>query len=157
MRLWSIHPRYLDSKGLVAVWREALLAQKVLSGSTRGYRNHPQLMRFKETENGAAAIGAYLQYILDEAQARGFNFNAEKIDQYSWKGTIPVNEGQLEFEFRLLLKKLRSRDEKRYQDLLTVNRIEAHPLFAIRKAGIEMWEKGKRRNDRDTGEKHQKM
>jgi len=31
MRLWSLHPRYLDAKGLVALWREGLLAQKVLA------------------------------------------------------------------------------------------------------------------------------
>ncbi|MDI3502728.1 MAG: hypothetical protein PWR13_285 [Archaeoglobi archaeon] len=28
MRLWSIHSKYLDAKGLVAVWREGLLAKK---------------------------------------------------------------------------------------------------------------------------------
>ena len=43
MRLWSIHPRYLDSMGLVALWREALLAQAVLRGETKGYKFHPQL------------------------------------------------------------------------------------------------------------------
>jgi len=30
MRLWTIHPKYLDRQGLLALWREALLAQKVL-------------------------------------------------------------------------------------------------------------------------------
>ena len=38
MRLWSIHPKYLGTKGLVALWREALLAQKVLQGNTKGYK-----------------------------------------------------------------------------------------------------------------------
>ena len=36
MRLWSLHPRYLDAKGLVALWREGLLAQAVLKGQTKG-------------------------------------------------------------------------------------------------------------------------
>jgi hypothetical protein len=36
MRLWTLHPKYLDARGLVALWREALLAQKVLRGATRG-------------------------------------------------------------------------------------------------------------------------
>ena len=49
MRLWSVHPKYLDSKGLVALWREALLAKQVLEGGTKGYRNHPQLDRFKKS------------------------------------------------------------------------------------------------------------
>ena len=39
MRLWSLRPKYLDSQGLVALWREGLLAQAVLRGKTRGYRN----------------------------------------------------------------------------------------------------------------------
>ncbi|WP_368086417.1 pyrimidine dimer DNA glycosylase/endonuclease V [Nitrosomonas sp. Nm34] len=26
MRLWSIHPKYLDAKGLLALWREGLQA-----------------------------------------------------------------------------------------------------------------------------------
>lgn len=43
MRLWSLHPQYLDAKGLVALWREGLLAQAVLAGQTRGYKRHPQL------------------------------------------------------------------------------------------------------------------
>jgi hypothetical protein len=43
MRLWSLHPQYLDPQGLVALWREALLAQAVLRGKTRGYKHHPQL------------------------------------------------------------------------------------------------------------------
>ena len=37
MRLWSLHPRCLDAKGLVALWREGLLAQEVLRGKTRDY------------------------------------------------------------------------------------------------------------------------
>lgn len=32
MRLWSLHPSYLDAVGLVALWREGLLARKVLQG-----------------------------------------------------------------------------------------------------------------------------
>lgn len=46
MRIWSVHPSLLDAKGLVACWRETLLAQKVLQGLTKGYKNHPQLDRF---------------------------------------------------------------------------------------------------------------
>ncbi|MEN6399799.1 MAG: pyrimidine dimer DNA glycosylase/endonuclease V, partial [Rectinema sp.] len=29
MRLWTLHPQYLDQKGLTAAWREGLLAKKV--------------------------------------------------------------------------------------------------------------------------------
>jgi len=38
MRLWTIHPKYLDAKGLVALWRETLLAKHVLEGKTPGYK-----------------------------------------------------------------------------------------------------------------------
>jgi hypothetical protein len=34
MRLWSLHPKHLDRQGLLAVWREGLLAQEVLRGET---------------------------------------------------------------------------------------------------------------------------
>ena len=70
MRLWSLHPRYLDSKGLVALWREALLAKAVLSGRTRGYRQHPQLARFRAHPEARAAINAYLAAVHEEATGR---------------------------------------------------------------------------------------
>lgn len=52
MRIWSLHPQYLDRQGLTAGWREGLLAQKVLTGTTKGYRNHPQLRRFRAAGDG---------------------------------------------------------------------------------------------------------
>ena len=70
MRLWSLHPRYLDQKGLTAVWREGLLAQAVLAGRTRGYTRHPQLRRFQEADMPGEYIAAYLRAIQAEA-ARG--------------------------------------------------------------------------------------
>jgi Pyrimidine dimer DNA glycosylase len=54
MRIWSLHPQYLDRQGLTAAWREGLLAQKVLTGTTKGYRNHPQLRRFRAAGDGRA-------------------------------------------------------------------------------------------------------
>ena len=79
MRLWSLHPRYLDPQGLVALWREALLARAVLRGKTRGYRNHPQLARFRAHRSPRAAISAYLGAVHDEAVQRGYSFDARKI------------------------------------------------------------------------------
>ena len=79
MRLWSIHPTYLDSRGLVALWREALLAQAVLRGLTAGYRAHPQLERFKRARDPVAAVGAYLRTVHDEAAVRGNRFDSSKI------------------------------------------------------------------------------
>jgi len=66
MRLWSIHPKYLDVQGLLGLWREGLLAQKVLLGETKGYRNHPQLIRFKRTPDPVLYLGTYLYYVYQE-------------------------------------------------------------------------------------------
>src|SRR5258705_13480398 len=89
MRLWTVHPRYLDPKGLVAAWREALLAQKVLVGTTRGYRHHPQLTRFQEQADPLATIATFLGGIADEAESRGYHFNASKIYSRRFVGQIP--------------------------------------------------------------------
>ena len=70
MRLWSVHPRYLDAQGLVAIWREALLARAVLRGATKGYRHHPQLERFRAHASPRYAICAYLSAIQAEAYER---------------------------------------------------------------------------------------
>jgi len=60
MRLWSICPNQLDAKGLVAAWREGLLAQKVLHewclGRDYAYQHHPQLARFQTEVDPAQAI-----------------------------------------------------------------------------------------------------
>jgi hypothetical protein len=144
MRLWSIHPRYLDRQGLLACWREALLAQKVLRGRTNGYRNHPQLERFKRSEDPLAAIGEYLYRLWEEAYARGYKFDGEKILRVPENGPgrrIPVNTGQLEYEFEHLKTKLDSRDPALLLRLEWVFRVEPHPLFRARKGGIEPWER----------------
>ena len=105
MRLWSIHPCYLDAKGFVALWREALLAQKVLLGNTKGYKNHPQLVRFKNIHNPTGAIASYLRCVIDEADKRGYNFDRSKIIKKSTSFKIPVTIGQVEYEFKHLLLK----------------------------------------------------
>ena len=70
MRLWSLHPKYLDTKGLVALWREGLLARKVLQGQTRGYKYHPQLERFKNHNKPVNAIDTYLLHVYNESVNR---------------------------------------------------------------------------------------
>lgn len=140
MRLWSIHPCYLDSKGLVALWREALLAQTVISGNTRGYRNHPQLKRFKNTPNPAGAIARYLAYVADEADRRNYKFNRSKIAGVHFTSIISVSTSQIEYEFNHLLKKLIKRDPVLYQELKSCHEIKIHPLFKKVDGRIEEWE-----------------
>jgi len=115
MRIWSVHPIYLDQKGLVALWRETLLAQKVLLGLTRGYTHHPQLNRFRDTGNPIGAIAEYLRHVATEADARGYNFNKDKINGATFsQGIITVSTGQLMYETKHLLEKLRNRDPDRH-------------------------------------------
>lgn len=141
MRLWSLHPKYLDQKGLTAVWREGLLAQKVLRGETRGYRSHPQLTRFRESGKPVAAVGAYLWAVYDEAGRRGYAFNARKIKSSRCILRLPVNRGQLIFEWRHLRAKLSRRDRKKNLELRAVLRPRPHPLFRIIPGGVEAWER----------------
>jgi len=141
MRLWSIHPAYLDPKGLVALWRESLLAQKVLQGLTKGYKNHPQLERFKKTDNPLGAIADYLREIEIEATKRGYKFNGQKINSTDFKGNLSINSGQLQYEFYHLLKKLKQREKNLYLKLKKVQDIKPHPLFRKRKGEVASWEK----------------
>lgn len=141
MRLWSLHPKYLDSKGLVALWREGLLAQNVLVGNTKGYKNHPQLLRFKEQDNPVLSIGTYLLYVQQEATRRGYNFNIDKIHQSDQQlKPIPVTDGQLEFELTHLQKKLKERDPAKFHEIDSLKTPETHPLFFTTQGDIANWE-----------------
>jgi hypothetical protein len=140
MRIWSLHPSYLDSKGLVALWRETLLAQNVLLGKTKGYKNHPQLERFKATENPVGAISCYLDTILEEASTRNYAFNKEKIHSHCFAGKIEVTQGQLDYEFHHLLNKLALRAPALYQQFQLTKSAKLHPLFSLIEGDIESWE-----------------
>ena len=140
MRIWSIHPKYLDSKGLVALWRETLLAKNVLEGKTVGYRNHPQLERFKNSKNPMDAINQYLCIVYDESVKRKFNFNQRKFCRVITPQNLTVNEGQITYEFGHLLKKIKKRDIGLYKKLKGTKHILPHPMFKIGKGNIEKWE-----------------
>ena len=140
MRLWSISPSYLDSKGLVALWREALLAQNVLAGNTRGYKYHPQLNRFKETSNPLGAIASYLRVIAQEADTRGYHFDKSKIINKRYNRKIPVTTGQINYEFEHLLGKLKTRAPEQYKMFKDARTKKVHPLFQKVRGNIEAWE-----------------
>jgi hypothetical protein len=140
MRIWTLHPTYLDTKGLVAVWREALLAQAVLSGATTGYHQHPQLTRFKQMPDPVGAIATYLQSIYEEASKRGYTFNREKITARRSAERIPTAHGQLLYEWEHLKAKLRSRAPEKYREVTVVREPAPHPLFTIVAGPVEPWE-----------------
>lgn len=140
MRLWSLHPRHLDPQGLVALWREGLLARAVLREETRGYRNHPQLDRFKAHPQPKRAIDAYLAIVQDEAAERGYSFDRSKLGRIHRVAPIAVERGQLEHERTHLLAKLARRNpplHERWRDAL----LDVHPFFEPVDGGIAAWER----------------
>jgi hypothetical protein len=143
MRLWTLHPKYLDAKGLVALWREALLAQKVLQGATKGYKHHPQLLRFSETKNPPATLAAYLKAVHEESMRRGYNFDASKIGAQRSRAKIKETRGQLFYEWSHLKRKLKKRDPKRLREFALVKIPAPHPLFEIILGEVRAWEKTK--------------
>jgi hypothetical protein len=141
VRLWSVHPKYLDASGLVALWREALLAQAVLRGRTRGYVHHPQLHRFREQASPCGAIAEYLRGVHEEASDRGYAFTARKIGRARSSGRMAVTRGQLMHEWNHLVAKLAMRSPDLRHRLEFVTRPRPHPLFRIVGGDVEPWEK----------------
>ena len=144
MRIWSLNPRYLDAKGLVALWRETLLAKNILLGNTKGYINHPQLIRFKNHQNPVEAINHYLLHVFEEAKNRGYNFDRKKFEIKN--GTIEkisVTSSQVKYEFQHLQSKLKTRDILKYQSNRNIpESISLHPIFYVVEGEVEVesWE-----------------
>jgi hypothetical protein len=141
VRLWSVHPKYLDPQGLVALWREALLARAVLRGGTRGYRNHPQLRRFQSHPAPISVINSYLSGIHAEAEARGYSFDRSKIGTVTVQPKIAVTADQLAYEWQHLLYKLATRNPLLYDRWRKTSRPECHPLFEVLPGPVADWER----------------
>lgn len=150
MRLWTIHPSYLDRQGLLAAWREGLLAQKVLEGRTKGYRRHPQLERFRKAGDALALMGRFLSGLADEAERRGYRFDRGKIGGLDREAPepVPVAEGQIAYEFALLRAKLAARDPATLRDIDRAfweeGAIRICGAFLRIPGGIEEWERVKK-------------
>ena len=143
MRIWSLHPGYLDRQGLVACWRESLLAQKVLAGKTVGYTRHPQLARFRVLDDPLAGIGAYLQGIADEAGLRGYRFDVSRIARPDRVLTLTVTRGQLDVEAAHLLAKLKERSPERVAGFPKPADLLPHPLFTVAPGPVADWERAR--------------
>jgi hypothetical protein len=148
MRLWSLAPASLDPKGLVACWREALLAQAVLAGKTKGYRQHPQLIRFRESPDPLGMLGLFLLSLWEEAEERGYSFDRARILCSGGRAKagagglrIGLNAGQLAYEASLLRRKLQLRDSAWLSSLPEAWEGRANPLFSLREGPIEDWER----------------
>lgn len=143
MRIWSLHPEYLDRQGLVACWRESLLAQKVLAGHTVGYTRHPQLVRFRALDDPLAGIGAYLQGLADEAGRRGYRFDVTRITRPDRVLTLTVTRGQLDVEAAHLLAKLKERSPERVAGFPEPADLLPHPLFTVIPGPVADWERAR--------------
>lgn len=144
MRLWSLSPHYLDTKGLVALWREALLAKAVLEGKTKGYTNHPQLDRFKQSKNPIKYINLYLYMVWKEAFSRDLNFDINKFsgDVFNAKFEyLTITDGQLNYELNHLKEKLKKRDIYQYKEISYIQQINPIGIFQIVEGPIASWEK----------------
>ena len=141
MRIWSLHPQYLDAKGLVALWRETLLAQAVLLGRTKGYTRHPQLDRFRAADSPPGLVADYLRVVAAEATQRGYHFDTTRIAEATAATRLPVTAGQMQCEWRHLLNKLEQRDPLRRERLIAVAAPLPHPLFDVVPGDVEPWEK----------------
>lgn len=145
MRLWRIHPKYLDRIGLVALWRESLLARKVLSGETKGYKSHPQLETFREHRSPMNLIDAYLLAVWEEGDRRGFRFDRSKLPENvegaGLSAQPTVTTGQLTFELAHLLAKLASRDKAKFGELNGIAFPLPNPVFTVVDGPIEPWER----------------
>lgn len=148
MRIWSLHPSTLDRQGLVACWRESLLAQAVLLGRTKGYTRHPQLQRFRALPEPVAAIASYLRGLHQESLERGYRFDAERITTVSPQTdaapvNIEVSTGQLEFEWKHLQAKLALRSPELHSGSpIPPSPVPVHPLFTPVPGAVEEWERG---------------
>ncbi len=140
MRLWSLHPQYLDAKGLVALWREALLAQAVIAGQTRGYQHHPQLIRFLEMKEPSGQIAAYLRAVHAESLCRGYRFDEAKIGAVHAAEPMTVSSGQLDYEWTHLIGKLETRAPEWLARIDVVAPRQHHPMFSVAEGGIAAWE-----------------
>jgi hypothetical protein len=141
MRIWTLHPKYMDPQGLVALWREALLARAVLRGETTGYRHHPQLLRFQSHATPRSAINAYLSSVFAEAESRGYSFNRRKVGPVRAYAQIESTAGQIQYEWQHLMRKLSARSPALHRKWRSVVSPESHPLFSIKRGRVESWER----------------
>ena len=133
-----------------ALWRETLLAQVVLMGKTKGWKNHPQLTGFREHPHPIKAVGYFLKEVYFEARRRGYNYNYGKIiEPVEETKLIDVSEGQLRYEFEILMKRLKERTPEKYwsNESLKIKEPEPHPLFNVIKGPPAEWEKSYWKNN----------
>lgn len=141
VRLWSVHPRYLDPAGLCGLWREALLAQAVVGGEKKGYRRHPQARRVLEERDPRGAIRSYLRGVWEEGCRRGYRLDPRRIAWWDREARMTVPRGQLEYELVLLAVKLEARAPCLAGRLPSLEDVLPHPALDVAEGGLAWWER----------------
>jgi hypothetical protein len=114
--------------------------QAVLAGATRGYTRHPQLERFREHPDALELVGAYLSGVADEATARGYRFDRDRIRMPAdATGQLDVTEGQLAHEWQHLLAKLEARCPA-IAERVQHAEPAPHPLFRVVPGPVAAWD-----------------
>ena len=142
MRIWTLHPKYLDPQGLVALWREGLLAKAVLEGKTQGYTSHPQIDRFRQHHSPLVVLCSYLQQVLTESDTRGYSFDHSKLPPATkTRFKITTTLGQLRYEWRHLSLKLKQRSPGTYNSIRHIRTPDHNHVFRIVDGPIAPWER----------------
>ena len=82
-----------------------------------------------------------MRLVLIESEKRGYHFDKTKLPVQC----IPVDfimesQGQLDYEWQHLLKKLRVRNPDRFRSVSNVKSPDPNPIFRIVPGGISSWE-----------------
>ena len=145
MRLWTLHPKYLDAKGLVAAWREALLAQAVLRD------RNDWLPKPSSTDPvpPLTLTGSKYRVLSSRAACRGkpawvsVRPRKDRLPR-GGRSRLKATLGQLGYEWKHLRAKLAIRDKAWLASLGRVARPDAHPTFRVVPGDVEDWEVGGR-------------
>lgn len=150
MRLWSLHPSYLDKQALQVCWADALQAleyYKQERAYMKGITNdlspyfYPCLDRFRMTGSPIAHITNYLHGLCDESERRNTPFGRAKLPEFTPGLRLKVTDGQIAREEKLLLLQLNRRKQTQlWMDLFVAEYVQPHPLFEIVSGPVEPWE-----------------
>jgi hypothetical protein len=139
MRIWTVHPRYLDVKGFVALWRETLLGMETLKKHVKcqhyiPWYKHPQLAPFKAQSDPILYISNYLYLVLEESRRRNYNFDGSKLDAIPYCENLPLIKASREVlvhEWLVCLGRYRVRSPKWFEEVKDISPLEVdpHPLY----------------------------
>lgn len=156
MRLWTIHPKYLDGKRLTSQWKEGIqmmhiwkeIGENPEPAKRLGYVSHPQVRRLSNllvADSGLISLllHQHLTAVHEESVQRSYSFNKKLIDDLApdCKNApkVYVTMGQVAYEFALMATKNNEWSQKVAIDPYML----CNPIFQVVSGSIESWEKTK--------------